>query len=111
MTEGDAAGQQRAKRQIKTPAKFTDVGAHPEAGHVVAAVSAPHARPRAEYGPAQLRLGAGPMRRVYRVLGRRDLTRGLKNREVHLFWPDDGRWYPAKFLKVRPGLGRPPSLR
>lgn len=41
------------------------------------------------------------MRRVYRLLKRRDIKPSLKDTEVHILWPDNGVWYLAEVIEVR----------
>ncbi|KAG1676391.1 hypothetical protein FOA52_001186 [Chlamydomonas sp. UWO 241] len=42
----------------------------------------------------------GKLRRVYRPLKRKDITKALALHEVHLHWPEDRKWYRAHIEKI-----------
>ncbi len=40
-------------------------------------------------------------RRVYKLLANNDVRASLKDKQIHILWPEDGQWYAADIEEVR----------
>ena len=39
---------------------------------------------------------------IFRLLTKSDLTKEILEKELFILWPDNGQWYAAEIIKVRP---------
>ncbi|MEW5298895.1 MAG: hypothetical protein WDW36_001968 [Sanguina aurantia] len=91
---------ERSKRTIVPPKRFTEDA-------TVASLCAEY-----YYDTVPLVLSSNdgrvrpPMRKVYRLLKRKDISKSLHSRKVHLFWPEDGGWYEAVVQEIRVKLSQ-----
>lgn len=72
----------RSKRMSKAPSRFDDSN---------------------EFWPAKQKQGTNggrPLRQVYRVLKKKDISEALKDQSLFVKWPDDGSWWAAEVQQV-----------
>lgn len=43
-----------------------------------------------------------PMKHIFRLLTKSDLTKDILEKELFILWPDNGQWYAAEIIKVSP---------
>ena len=47
---------------------------------------------------------------IFRLLAKSDLTKEVLDKELFILWPDNGQWYAAEIMKVRPDPLPSPGL-
>jgi hypothetical protein len=52
----------------------------------------------------------GQKRRVYKLLALTDVRAALKDKQIHILWPEDGKWYAADIDEVGVPQGSGPRL-